>query len=67
CLLDRSDRTITVHNIIPKVRFPHLSSPYRTVIVVSSSPFGLVTNTSQATDLFAEVFIKELQMLNQPP
>ncbi|CAF1180576.1 unnamed protein product [Adineta steineri] len=149
CLLDRSDRTITVHNIIPKVcfikplnrteesdrvyqqspidwrnysvittsktrmnfslaefseivlkepssipddqksstrktihyaqciyridfyieitvRFPHLSSPYRTVIVVSSSPFGLVTNTSQATDLFAEVFIKELQMLNQP-
>ncbi|CAF3517279.1 unnamed protein product [Adineta steineri] len=150
CLLDRSDRTITVHNIIPKVcfikplnrteesdrvyqqspiewrsysiittsktrmnfslaefseivlkepsnipddqksstrktihyaqciyridfyieitvRFPHLSLPYRTVIVVSSSPFGLVTNTSQATDLFAEVFIKELQMLNQPP
>ena len=48
-----------------KVRLPHDPEPHKSNVIVHSSPFGLVTNTSQAADLFADVFIEDLKFCKQ--
>jgi len=48
-----------------KVHFPHDPTPYEGHVIVRSSPFGLVANTSQAADLFAKVFIEDLKSCKQ--
>lgn len=67
-IIDRAEKLnfiIYMSVFIMKVRFPHDPRPYEGHVIVRSSPFGLVTNTKQAADLFAEVFIEDLKSCKQ--
>jgi len=67
-MIDRTEKLkfiVYISVFIMKVHFPHYPTPYNGHVIVRSSPFGLVTNTSQAADLFAEVFIEDLKSCKQ--
>ncbi len=67
-IIDRTEKLnfiIYMSVFIMKVHFPHDPTPYEGHVIVRSSPFGLVANTSQAADLFAEVFIEDLKCCKQ--